>query len=318
MPDSGAVLIDGQNILGVPSARRGMGVVFQNYALFPHLSGWNNIAFGMKIAGRSNSDIKRRVPELLELVGLGDAGNQYPHQMSGGQQQRIALARALAIEPRMLLLDEPLSALDAVVRVGLRDEIRRIQSKLGITTLYVTHDQEEALAISDRIVVMRNGKIEQIGNAEDIYSKPASSFVAGFIGKMNQIRGAVIDAAQGVVQCGRHRLRVPMEQSVELSNGRAVTVLVRPENIVVSPNASHKDRRAVGNQMIARAGLVTFLGSVKRVEFDAEGSYLIADIPASGETVRRGDIALLSFPEDACQLLPNHQADGNAEAASCI
>jgi putative spermidine/putrescine transport system ATP-binding protein len=315
-PDSGAVLIGGQDIVATPPARRGMGVVFQHYALFPHLSAWNNIAFGMKIAGRSRADIARRVPELLELVGLGDSGSKHPHEMSGGQQQRIALVRALAIEPRMLLLDEPLSALDAVVRVALRDEIRRIQTSLGITALYVTHDQEEALAISDRVVVMRDGRIEQVGTAEDIYSRPASTFVAGFIGKMNQLRGRVVDSARGLVQCGSHLLRVPTEQTTKLTAGSDITVLVRPEAItVVSGPATLPDQASDNcNALVARVDLITFLGSVKRVGFDAAGHYVVADVPAgAAQVIRCGDSALLTFPVDVCRVLitdpSRHSAD---------
>jgi putative spermidine/putrescine transport system ATP-binding protein len=166
--DSGIVRLEGRNLLALPANRRGVGVVFQNYALFPHLTAFKNIAFGLAIAGVSSAAIRTRVVELLDMVGLSDAGEKFPQQMSGGQQQRIALARALAIRPRLLLLDEPLSALDAVIRVALREEIKRIQTALGMTTIYITHDQEEALAVSDRIVVMRNGSIEQIGTAEQI------------------------------------------------------------------------------------------------------------------------------------------------------
>lgn len=301
-PDSGAVLIDGKDIVHVAAARRGMGVVFQNYALFPHLSAWNNIAFGMKIAGRSRAEIARRVPELLELVGLGDSGQKHVHQLSGGQQQRIALARALAIEPRMLLLDEPLSALDAVVRVALRDEIRRIQSSLGMTTLYVTHDQEEALAISDRVVVMRQGEIEQVGSAEEIYARPASNFVAGFIGKMNQLAAMVSDAAAGIVRCGAHPLRVPAQETAHLANGSKVTVLVRPEVVTVTPGAAAA--ADIGNELPARVELITFLGSVRRIGCSTGAQPLVADVPAGAATsFRQGDEVRLGFPIEACQVL---------------
>src|SRR5574341_2409787 len=233
-PDSGEVWLGDQNMLDLPPHRRGMGMVFQSYALFPHLTAWNNVAFGLRIASRPAGEIRRRVPELLELVGLREAGGQYPRQLSGGQQQRVALARALAIEPRVLLLDEPLSALDAVVRVTLREEIRRIQSALGITTLYVTHDQEEALAISDRVVVMRDGWVEQVGTPEAVYAEPATRFVAAFIGKMNQLTGVVERAREGRVRWGEHCLAVPPAATDRLSEGQVVLVLVRPEAIGVA------------------------------------------------------------------------------------
>ena len=300
-PDSGAVRIGAENLLDIAPHRRGMGVVFQNYALFPHLTAWNNIAFGMRIAGRSPGDVRRRVPELLDLVGLHDAGHKYPREMSGGQQQRIALARALAIEPRMLLLDEPLSALDAVVRVTLRDEIRRIQTTLGVTTLYVTHDQEEALAISDRIVVMRDGRIEQIGTAEQIYAEPASRFVAGFIGKMNQVSGRVDDPRLGRVRCDAQSLLVSPDALAGLQPGAAVTVLVRPEAIGVGPAdapAAHG-----GNHLPARIEAITFLGSTRRLVLDAGGQRFVADVSTAGGPYRRGDPVSISFPADACRIL---------------
>ena len=300
-PDSGAVRIGAENLLDIAPHRRGMGVVFQNYALFPHLTASNNIAFGMRIAGRSGAEVGRRVPELLALVGLQDSGRKYPRELSGGQQQRIALARALAIEPRMLLLDEPLSALDAVVRVALRDEIRRIQTTLGVTTLYVTHDQEEALAISDRIVVMREGRIEQVGTAEVIYAAPASRFVAGFIGKMNQLPGRVDEPRLGRVRCGRHSLLVPSEALAGLLAGSMVTVLVRPEVIGVGlANAAASDG---GNHLTARIDAITFLGAARRLGLDSDGQRLMADVSMTSGPYRRGESVSLTFPVDACRIL---------------
>jgi len=173
MPSTGNILLDGEDITNRAASKRPMGMVFQSYALFPHMTAEQNISFGMSIQHKPKEVIKRRCAELLELVGLSDKGRSYPHQLSGGQQQRVALARALAVEPKVLLLDEPLSALDAKVRVSLRNEIRRIQQQLKMTAIYVTHDQEEALAISDRIAVMAKGRIEQLDHPEEIYSNPA-------------------------------------------------------------------------------------------------------------------------------------------------
>ena len=301
-PDAGEVWVGGQNLLELPAHRRGMGVVFQSYALFPHLTAWGNVAFGMKITGRPAAEVRRRVPELLELVGLGDVGTRYPRELSGGQQQRVALARALAVEPRMLLLDEPLSALDAVVRVAIREEIRRIQSSLGVTTLYVTHDQEEALAISDRVVVMREGAIEQVGTPEAIYGEPASRFVAGFIGKMNQCTVVVEDPGKGHVRLGADTITVPVESLAGRARGALVTVLLRPEAIGVStePSGMAPD----GNHLTGLVDAVTFLGSVRRVAVQAGGHRLVADIPATmtGSLVR-GAAVVLSFPAAACRVL---------------
>ena len=185
-----------------------MGMVFQAYSLFPNMTASQNVEFGLKIRGKAKADRRKRVSDLLELVGLGHAVDRYPHQLSGGMQQRVALARALAIEPRVLLLDEPLSALDAKVRVQLREEIRRIQLELGITTLYVTHDQEEALAISDHVAVMYGGVIEQMGTPSEMYTAPATPFVAEFIGTMNRLEAKVLDGATGEVEFSGRHLRV--------------------------------------------------------------------------------------------------------------
>ena len=209
-PDSGQIIVDGKDITNRPPNKRDMGMVFQAYSLFPNMTAEQNVAYGLKIRGKAKADRLKRVDELLELVGLGHAGKRYPHQLSGGMQQRVALARALAIEPSVLLLDEPLSALDAKVRVQLREEIRRIQLELGITTIYVTHDQEEALSISDRVAVMFGGKIEQVGSPAEMYGSPATPFVAEFIGTMNRLASTVARGRHGRVRrqaapraCGR-------------------------------------------------------------------------------------------------------------------
>ena len=207
-PDAGKIVVDGKDVTHTSPAKRDMGMVFQAYSLFPNMTAAQNVEFGLRIRGRHRGERQERVGELLELVGLGDAGSRYPHQLSGGMQQRVALARALAIEPRVLLLDEPLSALDAKVRVQLREEIRRIQLELGITTLYVTHDQEEALSISDHVAVMYGGRIEQMGSPAEMYSAPATPFVAEFIGTMNRLEATVVDGGSGSVEYGGVTLTV--------------------------------------------------------------------------------------------------------------
>ena len=194
-PDAGRITIGGEDITGLPVNQRNIGFVFQNYALFPHLSVFENVAYGLQVRERPRAELEREVGEVLTLVGLASYGRQFPNQLSGGEQQRVALARAIVIKPRVLLFDEPLSNLDARLRVQMRREIRELQKRLAITTVYVTHDQEEAMAVSDRIAVMNGGTIVQIGSAEDLYLRPADEFVAQFIGRVNLIPGRVAGAA---------------------------------------------------------------------------------------------------------------------------
>ncbi|MBV9709161.1 MAG: ABC transporter ATP-binding protein, partial [Chloroflexi bacterium] len=204
VPNAGTIWLDDDDITHRPASKRPMGMVFQSYALFPHMTAEQNITFGMSIKRLPKDVMQQRCAELLELVGLSDKGRSYPHQLSGGQQQRIALARALAVEPKVLLLDEPLSALDAKVRVTLRNEIRRIQQQLRMTAIYVTHDQEEALAISDRIAVIAKGKIEQLDYPEEIYSNPRTVFAATFVGTSNHLQGVVTFPAEGICQAEQY------------------------------------------------------------------------------------------------------------------
>ncbi len=249
--DSGEILVDGTDIKHVPTRRRDMGMVFQSYSLFPNLSARDNVAFGLRVRGRRGGDRNARAAELLDMVGLGDQGAKYPHQMSGGQQQRVALARALAIEPRVLLLDEPLSALDAKVRLQLREQIRLLQTQLGTTTLFVTHDQEEALSMADRVGVMRGGRLEQIAAPSELYDRPATAFVAEFVGTMNRLPGHVV--AGGVRSVLGED--VVVVDTGDRADGTRVDVLARPESLTV---------RAVAHG----AGIVTaktFLGGTTRV-----------------------------------------------------
>jgi putative spermidine/putrescine transport system ATP-binding protein len=227
-PDSGAVLVDGRNVLGTPPHRRNMGMVFQSYSLFPNLDVSANVAFGLRVRRVAKADQERRVGEALERVHLSHLANRYPHQLSGGQQQRVALARALVFEPAVLLLDEPLSALDAKVRVNLREEIRRLQLQLGMTTLFVTHDQEEALSISDRVGVMSNGRLEQLGSPRDVYAAPATAFVARFVGRINELPAEVV--ADGLEVAG---VRIGVSPPSGAAVGATVTVMSRPEDVRV-------------------------------------------------------------------------------------
>jgi putative spermidine/putrescine transport system ATP-binding protein len=262
-PDSGQVLMDGRDVTPVPAHRRDAGMVFQSYSLFPHLSALDNVAFGLRMRKVGTAERRSRATELLELVGLPDHGGRYPHQLSGGQQQRIALARALALRPRVLLLDEPLSALDAKVRLTLREEIRRLQQELGITTVFVTHDQEEALSMADRVAVMRGGRLEQCAPPAELYGRPATAFVAEFVGTMNRIPGRTADDHVEVL--GR---RLPIDGDAPA--GPEVDVLVRPEALRVSAEPEG------GARIIATA----FLGPVTRLTVRLPDDTLVkADLP---------------------------------------
>ncbi len=230
--DSGRVVVGADDISNLPAHKRNMGMVFQSYSLFPNLDVSANVEYGLRTRKVDKAERRRRVADILELVELSDHTTKYPHQLSGGQQQRVALARALAIEPSVLLLDEPLSALDAKVRSNLRDEIRRIQTELGITTLFVTHDQEEALGISDRIGVMSQGRLEQLGTPAEIYGNPSSAFVARFIGSMNEIPATVVDTKTVRVL----ETVVPTARSHDFPAGEPINLLVRPEDTSIVGN----------------------------------------------------------------------------------
>jgi putative spermidine/putrescine transport system ATP-binding protein len=312
-PDRGSIIVDGKDVTRVSPSKRDMGMVFQAYSLFPNMTAEQNVEFGLKIRGRKRGDRRKRVTDLLELVGLGHARDRYPYQLSGGMQQRVALARALAIEPRVLLLDEPLSALDAKVRVQLREEIRRIQLELGITTLYVTHDQEEALSVSDHVAVMWSGRIEQMGTPAEMYQSPATPFVAEFIGTMNRLEATVVDGGTGEVEHKGARITVPAAQG--LPRGERVLVLARPETLEVLP--------ADGNAPGA-AGLVgdvvahTFLGGITRLKVLGDDVEVIADIPtARVETLPIGMRVVAHIPVEGVRLLSlADQPEGDPASAA--
>jgi putative spermidine/putrescine transport system ATP-binding protein len=265
---SGAITIDGQDVTHLRPNQRNIGMVFQSYALFPNLTVAQNVGFGMRVAGRPKSEIKARVDEMLRLIGLPKLGNRYPFQLSGGQQQRVALARALAVQPRVLLLDEPLSALDAKIRVSLRDEIREIQRELGITTIFVTHDQEEALSMSDRVVVMNGGVAEQTGAPFEIYNKPTTRFVAQFVGTLNTLSATVLDAKTGRVTVGETTIALNRPLNGAEAGG-TINLALRPE--VVS--LGRKEGR--DTVLSGRLAEVHFLGSTIRMRVEV-GSTLIS------------------------------------------
>jgi putative spermidine/putrescine transport system ATP-binding protein len=257
-PTSGRVLVGGKDITFLKPNQRNVGMVFQAYALFPNLTVAQNIGFGLKVAGMSKAESEARVAEMLEMIKLPQFGDRYPYQLSGGQQQRIALARALAPKPKLLLLDEPLSALDAKVRVSLREEIRAIQKQLGITTIFVTHDQEEALSISDRIAVMYGGKAEQVGTPFEIYNRPATKFVANFVGTLNVLEGTVSDAGAGKVRVDTEEIALQGKLNGS-KTGDTLSLALRPEAISLG--------KRPGNDasLSGQISDVNFLGSVIRV-----------------------------------------------------
>ncbi|MBP7001004.1 ABC transporter ATP-binding protein [Amaricoccus sp.] len=283
-PSAGAIRIDGRDVTGLRPSQRDIGMVFQAYALFPNMTVAENVAFGLRVAGRPRAEIDARVREMLGIIHLPELGERYPFQLSGGQQQRVALARALAVRPKVLLLDEPLSALDAKIRVSLRTEIRAIQRKLGITTIFVTHDQEEALSMSDRIVVMNGGVAEQVGPPFEIYNRPATRFVAGFVGTLNQIEARAVEPGAGRVTVGD--AEIALGRPVPAAAGEAVALALRPEAVGLA--ARPGDTRLAGT-----VSEVSFHGSVVRIRVDVAGGSVALDTfnnaasppPALGERV---------------------------------
>lgn len=259
VPTAGKVILDDADITTKAPNQRNVGMVFQAYALFPNMTVADNIGFGLKIRKEAPAAIKERVTEMLALIHLEQKGDSYPWQLSGGQQQRVALARALAIHPTVLLLDEPLSALDAKIRVSLRAEIRAIQRKLGITAIYVTHDQEEALSISDRVVVMYNGKEEQVGTPFEIYNFPKTAFVASFVGTLNTFNAEIVDPAAKTLQVDGNTL-VTTEALDGKRKGDKVTIAIRPERL----NFVSVEKKA--NVLDCTIENITFLGSIVRVQ----------------------------------------------------
>ena len=299
-PTEGSIRIDGRDVTHLSARRRAIGMVFQAYALFPNMTVERNIAFGLKVAGKPAAEIKARVDEMLALIKLPDLAGRFPHQLSGGQQQRVSLARALAPSPQILLLDEPLSALDARIRAGLREDIRALQQKLGITTIFVTHDQEEALSISDRIVVMNEGAIEQIGSPGDIYNRPRTRFVASFVGTLNTLQGVVVDPAEGAIRVGQTMLRARgVIEGAKAGETRALAL--RPEALRLGPPADGDN---------ALTGVIedaTFLGAIVRLRVRIDGGALLVDaFNSNGASFPEpGDEVKVSFSPNDLIVLDN-------------
>ena len=300
-PTAGTIVVDGTDITYRAPNQRNVGMVFQSYALFPNMTVADNIGFGLKVRKKPKAEIARRVEELIALMHLEGRAGRFPYQMSGGQQQRVALARALAIEPQVLLLDEPLSALDAKIRIVLRKEIRSIQRQLGITTVYVTHDQEEALSLSDRVVVMSDGNVEQIGTPSEIYNFPATPFVASFVGTLNLVPAGVIDPATGRVSVGGQEIRTS-KAITDARAGDRITLALRPEGIGLGEGDPGE------NQLRGTIDDISFLGSIVRLRLSVEGDPGSAPSEVSLDTFNEPHLALppvgglvtVSFPSEAC------------------
>jgi putative spermidine/putrescine transport system ATP-binding protein len=301
-PTTGSIWLDGKDITRKPPNQRHLGMVFQSYALFPNMTVADNIGFGLKVSGAPKDQIDKRVNEMLDLIHMLEKRRSYPYQLSGGQQQRVALARALAIHPQVLLLDEPLSALDAKIRLELRSEIKRIQQMLGITTIFVTHDQEEALSISDRTVVMSSGRMEQVGTPFEIYNFPTTEFVAQFVGTLNTLYVDVVDAAAGILRLEGQQIQT--SQSTEgLENGSTIMIALRPERISFASDGRKP------NVLVCTIKTITFLGSIVRIQ-GAIGSKLFNMETFNNpflELPKIGDEAEVTFSREAVLLLGSNR-----------
>ncbi len=300
-PDEGEVYFDDVSVRGVPPAERGVGIVFQNYALWPHMTVFDNVAYGLRLRKLPPAEVRRRVRDALEQVGLVGMEDRTPGQLSGGQQQRVAVARALVLNPRLLLLDEPLSNLDAKVRARLRSEIRKLQQDLGITTVYVTHDQEEAMVLSDRIAVMRDGRVAQVGSPVDLYERPADLFVADFVGTNNLLPGTVAHLQDGWAEVQTPAGPMRGRAAGPLQPGQGAVLAIRPEAVQIS------DGGAGGVSVPGKVALAQYLGSLVRYEVEvAGGRVLLVDVPNPKGTpsLRPGQSVRVTFDPSAALVFP--------------
>jgi ABC-type Fe3+/spermidine/putrescine transport system ATPase subunit len=295
-PDQGDILLSGRRINDLPAHRRGTAMVFQDYALFPHMTVRDNVGYGLSLGGVSKEERRRRVDETLQFVGLGALADRWPNQLSGGQQQRVAVGRALVLRPEILLLDEPLSNLDAKLRVQLRWELRALQQQLGMTFVYVTHDQDEALSLSDWIAVLNAGKVEQHGTPWEIYYRPRTAFLADFVGAVNLVPAIVreVIGAQAVVSFGERSLRVPVPAGLTLAAGSEVRLCVRPEAIGLAPRGASIEGTALPGAVARKA----FLGDLMRYWVNVDGREWMIDQPDPGaSTPFEGDVLVQVRPE---------------------
>jgi iron(III) transport system ATP-binding protein len=299
-PDTGSILIGDKDVTRLSSNKRNIGFVFQNYALFPHLSVFENIAYGLEVRGKTRAEIQREVREVLDLVGLSGFEKQFPAQMSGGEQQRVAVARAIIIKPQVLLFDEPLSNLDAKLRIQMRVEIHELQRRLSITTVYVTHDQEEAMAVSDRICVMNQGELIQDGSAEDLYYRPANPFVAQFIGRVNMVKARVLSVLEDQLSVEALGAKLLINRGLRRpSVGSDVTLVLRPESVdLTRPDGS-------GAAAVGRVVSRTFLGEKIEYILECGGARLqVVNIDRGrGSSPAEGETVALKFFEDTIAVL---------------
>lgn len=309
-PTAGKITINGADVTGVPANKRKIGMVFQSYALFPNMTVADNIGFGMRVARRPNNEIVPRVQEMLKLIHMEDKGKRYPAQLSGGQQQRVALARALALQPQLLLLDEPLSALDAKIRVSLRNEIRAIQRQTGVTAVYVTHDQEEAMSLSDRIVVMSEGRMEQVGTPFEIYNFPQTQFVASFVGTLNQLQARATDPATGKLDLDGQPIIA--SKPLAVSGGEIIGIALRPEMI----SLDGEGKNDASNRLQGSVEETTFLGSIVRTRVRLRDSVISFDTFNNPNLTlpQRGEKITMVFPRDAVLVLKQSGAAAQNEA----
>jgi len=304
-PDEGRVLFDGQEMNSIPAYRRNVGMVFQNYALWPHMTVYDNIIYGLKVRHESADERVRKAKEVLRIVRMEELAMRYPNQLSGGQQQRVALARALVIEPNVLLLDEPLSNLDAKLRLEMRGEIKRIQSESGITSIYVTHDQEEALSMADRMAIMNSGMVEQIGTPLELYNKPRNKFVAGFVGETNFIEGV---AEVGSAPDGGYsvrpspRLKIMTTQGEGIKGGQRVFCSIRPEAVHIHERLPVEE----ANAFVARILAIEYYGAAEHYFLEAEDGFKVkATIYSPRPHDRKpGDMVHISFDPEDVMLFP--------------
>jgi iron(III) transport system ATP-binding protein len=307
-PDAGEVWVDDRLLSSpqgaVPPERRRMSLVFQSYALWPHMTVSQNVAFGLEMARVTREERARRVSRILEIVGLTGYETRYPHELSGGQQQRVALARALVVQPDTLLLDEPLSNLDANLREQMRFEIRRIHQETGITMMYVTHDQAEAMVIADRIAVMNHGLVEQVGTPQDIYTRPRSRFVAGFIGQTNCLPGHLV--APGLVRCGDLQFRA--SGAGEFQTGDQVVLCVRPRAVQVRRRGAavgHEalDSESTPNTVCGTLAQRAYLGDLQELHVSLPGGVQIRALAPAGDHYAPGEDVAVELPAGACLLV---------------
>lgn len=321
-PDSGEIYIGGRRVDVLPAYLRNTAMVFQDYALFPHMSIFSNVAYGLRIRGVRSEEIEKRVTEALELVQLAGMENRFPAQLSGGQQQRVALARALVIQPDALLLDEPLSNLDAKLREAVRSELRDIQQRTGITSIYVTHDQEEAFSLSDTVVVMSEGRIQQVGTPEDIYYRPANRFVAEFVGTTNLLSAVVLTAQrEHVVLAAAGTTLVATSPGRRFAPGQSVLLTVRPESVHIAattPPAGEEHRGEAGELNVLPCQVVktTFLGSRSRHTVRLpDGTLWTVDVPDPGTATMTGGEAFVAFAPERTHVIASEAPGGTSASA---